>query len=172
MDTFRGFVLQPTYRIEAGRPVVQLFGRLEDGRTFLVRDGRVVPRFYIDKEEGARARALGAVRQADTDQVSLTGRPVVRIEVDVPGDTPPLRDRLIAAGLATYEADVRFAMRYLIDRGIRGSLELRGTPRDGNGAGLDVVFDDPEVAPADWTPTVRVLSFDIETDPTARRLLA
>ena len=38
-----------------------------------------------------------------------------------PSDTPPLRDRLIAAGITTYEADVRFAYRYLIDRGIRGA---------------------------------------------------
>jgi DNA polymerase-2 len=34
------------------------------------------------------------------------------------------------------------------------------------------VFDDPLVAPADWTPRLSVLSFDIETDPQARRLLS
>jgi DNA polymerase-2 len=34
------------------------------------------------------------------------------------------------------------------------------------------VFEDPEIAPADWTPRLSVLSLDIETDPTARRLLA
>ncbi len=44
---FRGFILQPTYRIEAGRPVIYLFGRLETGETFLVRDTRMVPYFFI-----------------------------------------------------------------------------------------------------------------------------
>ncbi len=29
----RGFILQPNYRIEAGRPVVRLFGRLETGES-------------------------------------------------------------------------------------------------------------------------------------------
>jgi DNA polymerase-2 len=116
------------------------------------------------------ARALGAGRQAAIDSVTLTGQPVVAIEVPTPSDTPPLRDRLVAAGITTYEADVRFAMRFLIDRGIRGSLEIRGEgwPEDG----LGLVFENPEVAPADWTPRLRVLSFDIETDPSARRLLA
>jgi DNA polymerase-2 len=72
--------------------------------------------------------------------------------------------------VAAHEADVRFAMRYLIDRGIRGSLEIRG---EGRAAGdLGVVFEDPDVGPTDWTPRLKVLSLDIETDPSARRLLA
>ena len=94
----------------------------------------------------------------------------MRIEVAEPADTPPLRDRLAKAGIPTYEADVRFATRYLIDRGIRGSLAIHGDGRSVPGLGL--VFEDPEVSRADWTPRLSVLSLDIETDPAARRLLA
>jgi DNA polymerase-2 len=166
----RGFVLQPTYRLAAGRPVVQLYGRLEDGRTFLVRDGRVVPHFYVEAADAERARGLGAGPLSPAHRVTLLGRPAVRVEVPTPGDTPPLRDRLTRAGIACYEADVRFAMRYLIDRGIKGSLRIRGKGRPEGGLG--VVFDNPEVAPDDWTPRLSVLSLDIETDPQARRLLA
>jgi len=166
----RGFVLQPTYRLESGRPVVHLYGRLEDGRSFLVRDDRQVPHFFVEAAAAPRARALGARPLTPTGQVTLEGRPVVRVEVSAPSDTPALRDRLTRAGIACHEADVRFAMRYLIDRGIRGSLALRGDPRDAPGLGL--VFDNPEVAPADWTPALTVLSFDIETDPRAERLLS
>ena len=170
MPTHRGFILQPTYRVEWGRPVVHLYGRLTDGRPFLVRDRRPVPCFYVEAQDAAAARRLGAVRQVGTEKVTLAGRGTVRIEVATPADTPPVRDRLVAAGIATYEADVRFAMRYLIDRGIRGSLEIRG---DGRAVpGLGVVFEEPEIAPADWTPRLEVLSLDIETDPSARRLLA
>ncbi len=170
MPTFRGFILQPTYRVESGVPVLHLYGRLEDGRAFLVRDRRRIPRFYVEEGDAGRARERGAVRQASTEQVSLRGRPVVRIEVREPADAPLLRDRLAKAGIPTYEADVRFALRHLIDRGIRGSLEIRGEGREVPGLGL--VFEDPEIVPADWTPRLSVLSLDIETDPTARRLLA
>jgi DNA polymerase-2 len=170
LPPLRSFVLQPTYRVESGRPVVHLYGRLEDGRTFLVRDGRLVPHFYVEAGDAVRARELGARRQVPSDRRTLAGAPVVRVEVAVPADTPPLRDRLAGAGVPTYEADVRFAMRYLIDHGVRGTLAIRGEGRPG--PGLDAVFDDPEVSPADWTPRLAVLSFDIETDPQARELLA
>ena len=48
------------------------------------------------------------------------------LEAETPQDVPPLRDRLHAAGLQTFEADVRFAVRYLIDRGIKGGCEIEG----------------------------------------------
>ena len=51
MPALRGFILQPTYRVEAGSPVLHLHGRLEDGRTFLVRDTRRVPRFYVEASD-------------------------------------------------------------------------------------------------------------------------
>lgn len=169
MTAVRGFVLQPTYRVQNGRPVVHLYGRLEDGRPFVVRDSRQVPRFYVAAVDAPRARALGARPLAPEERVTLDGRPVCRVEVPEPGDAPLLRDRLTRAGIGCHEADVRFAMRYLIDRGVRGSLAVDGPCRDEDGV---VAFDDPEVAPAEWAPTLRVLSMDIETDPPARRLLS
>src|SRR3989442_11956419 len=101
----RGFVLQPTYRLESGRPVVHLYGRLEDGRSFLVRDDRQVPYFFVEAADAARARALGARPLAPTSLVTLEGRPVLRVEVATPSDTPPLRNRLAQAGIAGHEAD-------------------------------------------------------------------
>ena len=41
------------------------------------------------------------------------------------------------------------------------------------GEGVDWVFDDPEIAPGGgWEVEPSILSFDIETDPSARKLLA
>ena len=34
----RGFILQPTYRIESGRPVVHLYGRLESGESITIKN--------------------------------------------------------------------------------------------------------------------------------------
>lgn len=170
----RGFVLQPTYRIDEGRPVVHLFGRLETGQTFLVRDRRSVPYFYVLSSDRERARNLGAPWLVETDRTTFAGEPVDRVEVAKPPQAPPLRNRLEAAGIRTFEADVRFAVRYLIDRGIRGSLEIRGRSMPGSAAGVevDLVFDEPKLAPAAWSPRLSVLSIDIETDPKAERLLS
>jgi DNA polymerase-2 len=119
-----------------------------------------------------RARAAGAAPLRPVPRVTLEGRPVLEVEVPVPGDAPGLRERLRKAGVACHEADVRFAMRYLIDRGIKGSLTVRGPERPGKDEGVDVVFDEPEVEPGEATPRLRVLSIDIETDPRARKLLS
>ncbi len=168
-ESVRGFILQPTYRMERGRAVISLFGVLETGESFLVRDHRQVPSFWVLEEHAERAAALGAdvahlvERVVPADRVTLAGEPAVRVEVRRPPDTPPVRDRLHRRGVPTFEADVRFAMRYLIDRGIRGSLSIRGP--SARGPGIDRVFEDPEVAPVAWTPKLSVLSFDLETDP-------
>ena len=165
-----GFILQPTYRIEAGRPVVHLYGRLESGDSFLVRDGRETPHFFVREADAGKARVAGAAPLTPAGKVTLAAEPVSRVEVRVPAEAPPLRDRLTREGVTCYEADVRFAMRYLIDRGIRGALEIRGESRPGDG--IAHIFDDPEVAPGDYTPELSVLSLDIETDPRATKLLS
>ncbi len=166
----RGFILQATYRVENGAPVVHLYGVLEGGGTFLVRDHREIPHFYIRRRDAARARDLGAARQLDTPRRTFDGELVVRVDVSVPQDAPPLRDRLQEHGIRTFEADVRFAVRYLIDRGIRGGCEIADASTPGER--ITRVFDDPELRPADVTVSPSVLSLDIETDPAGRRLLA
>lgn len=171
----RGFVLQASYRVVSrpggGRaPVVYIYGKLEDGGTFLIRDDRQRPQFYIRAVDANRARAVGAASLKPVDKRTFEGALVVRVEVETPPDVPPLRDRLHTAGIETFEADVRFATRYLIERGIKGGCEIVGDATPGKD--LTLVFDNPVLRPADVKVEPRVLSFDIETDPKGNRLLA
>ena len=127
----RGFILQASYRVVHGPngrrvPVVHLYGRLEQGGTFLVRDDRQRPHFFIEAADADRARALGAPAPEPTDRRTFDGAEVAVLQVEVPPDVPPLRDRLHEAGIDTFEADVRFAARYLIERGIKGGCEIEG----------------------------------------------
>ncbi len=171
----RGFILQATYRIVTRPggvrvPVVHCYGRLEDGRSFLVRDDRQRPHFFIRAADAGRAVALGAPDPVPCDWHSFDGEPTCRIETAIPGDVPAIRDRLHAAHLDTFEADVRFAQRYLIERGIKGGCAIDGAASRGDG--VDCVFDNPVVQPADVTLVPRVLAFDIETNGRGERLLA
>ena len=162
----RGFILQPTYRVRRGIPVVQLFGRLEQGPPFLVEEDRYRPCFFI--AEGQR-EALADEKDVvcETTRLrDLTGRRVMRVTASVPAKIPPLRDRLIARGCATYEADVRFPYRFLTDLRIRGGVEIVGEA-DTQPGGLQV-FRNPELQPAsDVDVTLSVLSLDLETTPDA-----
>jgi DNA polymerase-2 len=170
----RGFILQASYRVisRGSRrvPVIHIYGRLCDGRSFLVRDDRQRPHFYIRAADAARAARLRVPPPQPSDKQTFADEPVCRIEVQTPQDVPPLRERLHAAGVETFEADVRFALRYLIERGIKGGCEVVGEPAAA--AGVDLIFDNPTLTPADVAIEPRVLAFDIETDPQAERLLA
>ena len=171
METTRGFILQASYRVGNGRrPVVHLYGRLADGGTFLVRDDRQHPHFYVRVSDAERARVLGARSQQPIGKRTFDGEPVVRVETEVPGDVPDLRDRLHDAGIDTFEADVRFATRYLIERGIKGGCEIEG--QSTAGPLITRIFDNPVLRPAQVSVEPSVLSFDIETDPKGEKLLA
>ena len=169
-DTACGFILQASYRVHRGVPVVHLYGVLEQGGTFLVRDHRQIPHFYIRRRDADRAFRLGATRQFETARKTFAGDRVLRVEVAVPQDTVPVRERLQREGVEAFEADVRFAIRYLIDRDIRGGCEIEGAFEAGER--ITRIYDDPLVRPANVEAAPSVLSFDIETDPTAKRLLA
>ena len=167
VPTFRGFILQTSYRLVAQRngartPVVHVHGRLEGGGTFLIRDDRQRAHFYVRAADTDGARAVRTPEPQAVDKRTFAGEPVARIEVDAPPDVPAIRDRLHGAGIDTFEADVRFAVRYLIERGVKGGCEIVGEAQPGNG--VTWIFENPTLRPADVKVEPRVLSFDIETD--------
>ena len=154
--------------------MIHLYGRLESGGTFLLRDDRQRPHFFIRTADGARARGLRTPEPQQCAKHTFDGAPVSLIEVDAPPEVPGIRDRLHAAGIETFEADVRFAMRYLIERGVKGGCEIEGEPASRVEAqpGITAVFDNPTLRPAAVKIEPRVLSFDIETHGKNERLLA
>lgn len=175
MTQLRGFILQASYRVQSGRagartPVIHIYGRLEDGGTFLVREHRQCPHFYIRSADVQRASLLTSIQPTPLDKRTFDGAPVSRFDMETPTDVPGLRERLHDIGVETFEADVRFAVRYLIERGIKGGCEIEGEATPGEG--ITWVFDNPVLRPADVKIDPRVLSFDIETDAKGERLLA
>jgi len=162
----RGFILTPTYRVVGGRPEVHLYGVLEGGEPVLVVDDRQAPYFFVRAADagrvGARARAV------PVDLVTFAGERVARVEVARPADVPPLRARLGDAGVECFEADLRFAYRYLIDRGLKGAFAVTGAFERRPGVGR--VYRNPTLEPADFAPQLSVLSLDIETSLDASRL--
>ncbi len=175
MTTFRGFILQASYRVISRAPgprvpVIHLYGRLESGGTFLVRDDRRLPQFFIRSRDVERARPLHVPAPKSTGKRAFDGEPVSALEFDTPPEIPAARDRLQAAGIETFEADIRFAVRYLMELGIKGGVEIEGEAVACDG--ITWLFDNPTLRPAEVKIEPRVLSFDIETHGKSERLLA
>ena len=161
----RGFLVNTSFVLESGAPLLRLYGRSEDGRVFLVRERRARPYFFAD------ARRADAVPHPQPSNLkTLLGEPVVRVTVPQPAAMNQLVESLEARGVRCFEADLRFTSRYLIDHDLRGAVCIDGPHRE---HGELRIFDNPELTPAPITPpALRLLSIDIETDANAERLLS
>ena len=70
---------------------------------------------------------MGAPTVVSVDQANLRWRPGrAGSRSTFPATCRAVRDRLHAAGIETFEADVRFAVRYLIERGIKAGCAIEG----------------------------------------------
>ncbi len=162
----KAFVVQANYRIEGKSAYVYLYGRQEDGKTFLTRN-KTKAYFFIKKTDEEQAKI--ALQQANlaakivkTARVDFDGQPLAQLTCDTPKDIPVVREAFEAVGIETYEADVRFAVRFLMDHAIQGSFEIKGKPAP-NHPFVDCFYDEPTFSPVRWTPVLKTLSIDIET---------
>lgn len=165
----RGFLLQPSHRIENGRPIWMLFGRLEAGPAFLVEDDRYRPYAFVAAEFDAKLRHVRGLRIEPCGLRDLRGRALLRVETETPAALARLRERLGAD--AMLEADLRFPYRVLIDLGLRSGLVIDGEPMPDSTDAL-LRFRNPDLAPADVVPELRVVSLDLETTPDASEILS
>ena len=128
----RGFITQASYRVVTDadgrrRPVIHVYGRLEDG-AHVPGPGRSAattllhPRRRCERARAVGAPAAAAVRPGERS----TAHRCAGSKSRCPATCRRVRDRLHAAGIETFEADVRFAVRYLIERGIKAGCTIDG----------------------------------------------
>jgi DNA polymerase-2 len=164
-DVLEGFLVHVWSRTRQGRTVLYLLGRLSDGRTFAAIERRHRPYFFVRRSELEAARRLLAAEGAEWREpamAAMDGEPCLQALFPTSEGRQRARETLARAGLRTYEADLRVADQFRIERGIHGSVRLRGESRPGRQ--VDLVFIDPQLEPSEWDPRLSVLSLDIETE--------
>jgi DNA polymerase II len=163
----KGFIVYPTYSIIDGKPIIQLYGRLESGESFRC-DIPNTPYFFIRASDAAKARKVISAGIEETSMRNFQDEPVVRVIAKEPGDVPILRRKLEEAGMTTYEADIRFVQRFLMDNEIMGAIEIESKAEKGV-SGL--VFHDARIKPAKpYEVELKVLALDIETDKEVKKI--
>ncbi|HLD04996.1 MAG TPA: DNA polymerase II [Candidatus Nanoarchaeia archaeon] len=164
----KGFILYPTYRIENNKALVYLFGRLENGESFLtISESR--PYFYIKKSDLDKALKLQLFDHETTNKVDFKGNQVCKVVMNIPREVPDLRHLLEEQGIVCYEADIRFAIRFLIDRELQGAVDIGGEYKQGSQ--VDRIYENPTLKSCDYTPAnLKVLSIDIEMDRTMKKI--
>lgn len=119
-----------------------------------------------------RLREEAAIAVEAEGRRDLSGVPVARVRPVDPGSLPRLRARLEDAGIPTFEADLRHAYRYLVERGLRAGVEIEGRSVVSADDPDLLVFRNPRLSPADVRFSPRTLSLDIETTPDASEVFA
>ncbi len=144
MDKREGFLLDIDYITQDDRPVVRLWCKSkEGGSNFVVLDDTFEPYFYAlphdsavydedietIKEQIESLRAFSRsggdeeirVKRVELCQRKLLGvnHTVLKVYAYHPRHVPILRDEVRKLGLMALEADILFAIRYLIDRQLR-----------------------------------------------------
>ncbi|ESS11652.1 MAG: DNA polymerase elongation subunit, family B [uncultured archaeon A07HR60] len=170
--TVEMMITQVDYTVE-GRgsdeyPVIHVFGRSpsEDGHdeSVHVRVLGVEPYFYVPTEsldfdpveEFDAVIGVSETNSAGDVYESIRGKQVTRIVTRTPRDVGQVRDEFSE----TYEADVLFPNRFLVDNGLSAGMRVeQRSLADGR---LQVGEDHLE--PADVTADIRVNTFDIEVE--------
>lgn len=157
---YQGFLLQSSCRIELSKPIIHHYGRLTDGSSFLIRETRQTPCFYISEDQ-YRNRRIRKFNKVRTSEQAIDGASLLRLECSTPNDIPSARDTLHLEGIATYEGDITLPQTHLIDNNICGGVEINASNVSRNTA-VDYVFENPELSPADIEIQLRVLAMEVE----------
>ncbi len=163
----KGFIIYQTYKVINNQAFVYLFGRLENGKSFLTING-YRPYFYIKERDLDTALKLEKFDYEKTNLSDFQGSKVVKIILNIPKQVPELRGLFKEIGIVCYEADIRFPMRFLIDKNIKGSLNIEGS-FDVEEL-VDRAYKEPKLTPTEFKPELKILSLDIETSSDGKRL--
>jgi DNA polymerase II len=164
----RGFIVSAwdEHRTDASAPRrILATGRLDDGRSFALVLPAAASAVYVAAADGPRAAALLAdTHRATLDPVAwsdLAGAALARVDL-ARGAAEDASRRLAAAGMPALHVERGRAADALLALGLSGPVIVRGEPVPGRR--VDLVFVNPELAPAVAAPALAWLALDIETD--------
>ncbi|MDI6859864.1 MAG: DNA-directed DNA polymerase [Methanocellales archaeon] len=169
------WLVDADYTTREGKAIIRLWCKDDDGRRIVVFDRSFEPYFYavgnasIDDimniqatryDEVVRPKRVEVVERKDFGKKTQA----FKIIVEHPQHVPSLREAIGALGLDVREADVLFAVRYIIDHDLcpLGGIIAKGEPVDVEYA--DVALDASEVRAQKMrgNPDLKIMAFDCE----------
>jgi DNA polymerase I len=170
-------ILDSDYILDNGKPVVRLFGRDPDGRSVCCFVPDFEPYFYVQPAsardslmEIPEIKRIEAVSRYEPVGYQEHPETMLKVIVGMPKDVRTIRDEVQGYADQTYETDIMFKNRFMIDAGIFGMGWARTVDEAGSAEPAYLGKVDSEVTvisqvtPAEITRNapMRYLAFDIE----------
>jgi len=179
MVKIRFYPLDIAYKVIENKPQIQLFGRTEEGKHVCVIDESFEPYFYvlpenedivkkIEKLSVEKREGIAKVTKVEKVSKKILGKQleVLKVFTQIPSDVPAIRGELKswASIEETYEYDIPFTTRYLIDRSISFLIltEVEGE-ESMETMGISSVKAEKIVQLEEELKDEKVIAFDIET---------
>ena len=86
----KGFIIYPGSRVIEGVPCVLLYGRLENGQSFLTIN-KFKPYFFIESKNLKKAKKLGDFEVEETDLTNFKKEKVTKLILNHPKDISELK---------------------------------------------------------------------------------
>lgn len=162
-QTFEGFLLTRNWRDTRDGVELEFWFSTEQGplRALVCGEQSV---FFLVESEVSRARELLGDRSDLTFKPvklrSFSMEPIVALYFRQYRQARRAADELRAGGLDPLEADINPADRFLMERFVTGSALLYGEPQR---LEQSLLLRDPAIKAGQYLPSLKVVSFDIET---------
>jgi len=162
-QTFNGFLLTRSWRDSVAGVELEYWFSTDDGPLRVIFKAQKAV-FFLCQDHATQAEKLLAtergieVRPLELSTFSMT--PAVAIYSDSQRHLRQLADTLRNRGLDPLESDINPADRFLMERFVQGTACLQGPACKVRGHWL---LENPRIAPVEFNPDLRVVSFDIET---------
>ena len=163
-----GFIIYTDQRIINNKSCVLLYGRLKNGETFLTIN-EFKPYFFIKTKDLKKAKKIQEFEIEETKLKNFQDEKVTKLILEDPKDIPNLRATLKKEKITTYESDIKFTTKFLIDKKIQGSVEIQGEYESPDK--IDRLYTNPDLNPTNYAPkNLKILSFDIESDKKGKKI--
>jgi DNA polymerase II len=151
----KGYIVYSTYSTEGERTIIQLFGKLENGQSFLTLN-KIEPYFYVRKKDAKKSK----LKTTPTNLANFNLEQVVKASFKTKTEQNNAFKK-IYKDIDVYEADIRPHYRFLMDNNILGTVEIEGDHQPSDK--IDRIYNEPKITPADYKPKLKIISIDIET---------
>ena len=169
----KAFIVYSDYDIIDEKTVVKLFGRLENGQSF-VSVNKFEPYFYIKEADVKEVeKYLAKYKTEKTDLTNFKGEKVVKIVAKNHRELNKLFQALHHK-VEKYEGDIKPAMRFMIDHNITGNINIEGDYETSDAQKVDRIYNNPKLTPIPteegYKPKLKLISLDIESDKDTDKL--
>jgi len=164
-ESKKAYLLNTFSQSPKGQLIIFGIGKLSNGETFGFVDRQMESYFYFRDKDFRQAQSSidkAQVLWCSTDFQTMADEPLIKVFGKNHSSLQTLAKDLEQKHIEVFEADIPITKRYLIDRGIRGTIQLDGDWKPGKE--VDWVVYNPVIQFDNQEPELSILSIDIETN--------